>query len=304
MILSCPECGTKYVVKDGAIPPEGRKVRCASCKHSWHQDPDPSDEVTAGRPEETAPSTTVSTTEVRDDRSSDGSSTAQAAVSDEMASVARGEHPEPVSGSGVNEGADDFERPASAPPEQGDAAWETVETGPSWRDDERPAATAETTAASEPAHDDEFEPYFPASDDEERPARRWPWLLLVILLVAAAAAAFWVLAPPSVKQQVGLTQGQSPLEVMSINNSRQALASGNDLFTISGRIINPTSTAQPVPPLRAELLDESKSKVIHSWMISPPVDTLPPNESRTFHSAEMDVPEGGKFLRVRLSTRG
>src|SRR3990167_1773453 len=100
MILTCPECGTKYVVKDGAIPPEGRKVRCASCKHSWHQDPDPSDEVTAGRPEETAPSTTVSTTEVRDDRSSDGSSTAQAAVSDEMASVARGEHPEPVSGSG------------------------------------------------------------------------------------------------------------------------------------------------------------------------------------------------------------
>lgn len=40
MILTCPECGTKYVVKDDAIPEGGRKVRCASCKHSWHQDPD------------------------------------------------------------------------------------------------------------------------------------------------------------------------------------------------------------------------------------------------------------------------
>ena len=40
MILTCPNCGTQYVVKDGAIPPEGRQVRCASCKHSWHQDPD------------------------------------------------------------------------------------------------------------------------------------------------------------------------------------------------------------------------------------------------------------------------
>src|SRR3569833_1452809 len=40
MILTCPNCGTQYVVKDGAIPPEGRQVRCAACKHSWHQDPD------------------------------------------------------------------------------------------------------------------------------------------------------------------------------------------------------------------------------------------------------------------------
>lgn len=40
MILTCPSCGTQYVVKDGAIPPGGRQVRCASCKHSWHQNPD------------------------------------------------------------------------------------------------------------------------------------------------------------------------------------------------------------------------------------------------------------------------
>src|SRR3990170_4475866 len=43
MILTCPACGTQYVVKDGAIPPQGRQVRCASCKHSWHQDPELSD---------------------------------------------------------------------------------------------------------------------------------------------------------------------------------------------------------------------------------------------------------------------
>src|ERR1700755_3183342 len=43
MILTCPSCGTQYVVKDGAIPPEGRQVRCASCKHSWHQNPESSE---------------------------------------------------------------------------------------------------------------------------------------------------------------------------------------------------------------------------------------------------------------------
>ena len=40
MILTCPACATQYRLKDGAIPPEGRQVRCAACKHKWHQDGD------------------------------------------------------------------------------------------------------------------------------------------------------------------------------------------------------------------------------------------------------------------------
>ena len=35
MIVTCPECAARYRLADGAIPPEGRSMRCASCQNRW-----------------------------------------------------------------------------------------------------------------------------------------------------------------------------------------------------------------------------------------------------------------------------
>jgi predicted Zn finger-like uncharacterized protein len=35
MILTCPDCATRYFVREGSIPDSGRKVRCAGCAHVW-----------------------------------------------------------------------------------------------------------------------------------------------------------------------------------------------------------------------------------------------------------------------------
>ena len=37
MILTCPNCATRYTVDDAKFPAAGRKVRCAKCTHVWFQ---------------------------------------------------------------------------------------------------------------------------------------------------------------------------------------------------------------------------------------------------------------------------
>ena len=37
MVLECPSCATRYLVDPAALGAEGRKVRCARCRHTWFE---------------------------------------------------------------------------------------------------------------------------------------------------------------------------------------------------------------------------------------------------------------------------
>lgn len=291
MILTCPACDTKYVVKDGAIPPGGRQVRCAACKHSWHQDP----ETVAGSEPEEQSLTDAAMIEPRSGPEAEERAYQEAMLEDQPAG--------PVS--------DDLDVAAAPPETIGDSEPATPPERDQWPDSPASAGVdaaaalglepaSETIGAGGESEAQEFEPFY-EPEPVEAPRRRVPWLVWLLLLVAALAVAGWFLAPDSIRARLGLAgAGETPLEVMLINQDRQALASGNELFAVSGRVINPTDETQTVPPLLAELLDKTKQHVVYSWTIAPPAPTLAPGTSASFNSAEVDVPAGGEYVRVTL----
>ena len=301
MILTCPNCATQYVVKDGAIPPQGRQVRCASCKHSWHQYPDPE---SASEPES-------------DDRPEMHETIAEATMIEPRSGPEAEEraYAEAVIDRDQQEGANPETelRPAEeadAVPEMKRQAAElaaerhAAEISSDFDSGEALAATAPAADWKQPpqaeAADDEFSP-FPAGDEPAQ-KRRSPILtiIIVVIIAAALAAAFYFLAPPELKARVGLGGGiASQLALVTTHMDRRQLESGNELLTVTGRVINPTSQEQSVPPLQAQLRSHT-GKVVKSWTIAPPVRTLAPGASATFNSAEVSIPPGGEELTLTL----
>jgi len=63
MILTCPECKSRYVVNPSALLPRGRTVRCAKCSHSWFEKKPDNDVEVVPPVEETKPSNEAETKE-------------------------------------------------------------------------------------------------------------------------------------------------------------------------------------------------------------------------------------------------
>jgi predicted Zn finger-like uncharacterized protein len=325
MILTCPSCGTQYVVKDGAIPPGGRQVRCASCKHSWHEDPEsaeirppePQAEPVAG-PEPVDASERVVASEPDSPPDGETESVAEASLIEPRSGPEAEERAyEEASIESEHDGA--LGEPADYPPPDALTGGKAFETPPAPAS--RPSSTTYANAPfditkpqgaptarqedwQEPpiaeAQDDEFTPYQAA--DEVQPRRRSPLVavLVIVILVVAAAAAFWFLAPPDLKARLGLgAAGTSPLALVTTHMDRQRLESGNELLTVTGRVINPTPKEQDVPPLQAQLKTRG-GRVVYSWTIAPPARSLAPGASASFNSAEVNVPPGGDELTITL----
>ncbi len=312
MILTCPSCGTQYAVKDGAIPPKGRQVRCASCKHAWHQNPEAGAPAAAEQPAEEAPAAEQTAAEQTASAPPPPSEDWQAAATDDsgwqadQAAGAQSFAPADNAGAATLEPDAPRAEPVAppldpvAPP--GEALVEETPAAPvagQWTPPADQGPADPDLPADQPAYDDDFTP-FVMEAHEPRERSRLLTVLLAALLIAALAAAFWFLAPPEWKERVGIAgSGETPLQLMMTHSDRQKLASGNELLAVSGRVINPTDERQDVPPIHAQLRS-STGQLVYSWTIAPPARSLPPGASATFNSAEVNVPAGGDELTITL----
>lgn len=328
MILTCPACDTKYVVKDGAIPSGGRQVRCAACKTAWHQDSDPidaeyDDAKAAAQPSSTRsfevpanasaggppmPAETVDEAEQREIGEVPQQAADEAMVSDYPEPEVAAD--EPASSHAVSETAQTPATARFAPLAAGTSYGLTAPSLPAatasataWTADDEPTSGVKPSAADPAPETWGEEQHFISSIDdyEQRSGRGFKVALALLLLIAVVAAALWFLAPASFKERIGLADASAtPLEVMLTTSDRQKLASGNELLAISGRVINPTDEEQAIPPIRASLRNRATRKLVYQWTIAPPARSLPPRGSASFNSAEIDIPQGGDELTVTL----
>lgn len=277
MILTCPSCGTQYVVKDGAIPATGRQVRCKACQHSWREFPPTGEALELDREVAVAAEPVDEAREAVDGLPEDTAGEPVVETLPEDTEVAESEYDR-------DEALPEDPGPPPIPPEADVGG--LAEAAPSNR-------------LEWVQQDDDFSPFAPR-DAGSRPRSRILLAAVGVLLIAAIVAGLWFFAPPELRERLGIaSQDETPLQLMMTHSDRTQLASGNEFLNISGRIINPTDRQQNVPPIHAQLLDAS-GKVVYKWTIPPPIKSIPPGGSTSFNSAELNIPPAAQELTVTL----
>ncbi len=136
------------------------------------------------------------------------------------------------------------------------------------------------------------------------PARRWTAAAIVAgvsMLVGTGAILYT--GAPGIAAQIGLPIGasESPLTLVHNPIDRRVLSSGNELFSISGAVRNPTAESQRVPNIRAELRD-AQGRRVYDWTIEPPNRVIAPGGSVEFNSARLDIPPNSNMLELTFAS--
>jgi predicted Zn finger-like uncharacterized protein len=223
MILTCPQCSTRYLVDARALGETGRTVRCAHCANTWHQ----------------------------------------------------------------------------APPEEGPPPPDVL------RVPEEVATPALATSASATTRTQ-----LPALSPERRQRSILGPLAVAVALVAIIGAGTWLTKDLAAARWPGLVPyyrmiglpleaGEEPFK-LKVDSPTLDPEGG---YVIQGEVVNISSYVQPVPRLRATLLDSAKHP-LQSWSFTVSDDRLQPNASIPFRTSIAQPNPEATTVEVRVADGG
>ncbi len=136
------------------------------------------------------------------------------------------------------------------------------------------------------------------------PAKRWTIAAAgAAVLLLGGVGAIQYFGTPDIAAKLGLASATTEVPLLlevPRRPERRLLESGNELFAISGKVVNPTSEQQRVPDILAELRD-AQGRVVYGWTITPPKRTVDAKGTIEFNSAEVNVPRGAKELNLSFA---
>ena len=96
-----------------------------------------------------------------------------------------------------------------------------------------------------------------------------------------------------------------PLLIMAKADAPRTQQSGAVVLPVSGRIVNPTDSDQPLFDILVEMRDV-QGRVVYTWTIPRPAPTVGPRKSVSFDSATVNPPKNAvklKFVFIGAATR-
>lgn len=280
MIIACPACSTKYVVPDTAIGVEGRTVRCAKCRHSWHQQ---GPELDLGDFEKT-PDVGAKTDAAKP-------------VADTPAGpvTPRGDAKPGFGNTHLTKDA-----PLRAPEPAMPAA------------DNLPPTPRPTVVETEPAPEPQIDSFYydetsqfdyePPFRSRRNPLKIWTAaaaLFAVVALGTIAGGSYygWPDWFPVSKPTFAVAQTDLVLDFPADQQDRRTLPDGSEYFGASGTITNTGRETRNVPSILIVMRNE-RNIPNYSWVVVPPKNTLAPGESITISEAVADVPKAAKYAEI------